>query len=196
MDILVSFLILKETLSAFHNCIWCCLYVCHIWSLLCRGVFPLYPLCWKFLILSGYCCFSVAQLYPTRPFATPWTAAHQVSLSITNFRSFLKLMSVESMIPSNYLILQCHCLCLPSVFPSIKVFSNESTLRIRSPKYCSFSFRSVLPMNIQGWFPLGLTAWISLLSKGLSKSLLQHHSLKASILLCSAFFFFFFFFCN
>ena len=140
MDILVSFLILKETLSAFHNCIWCCLYVCHIWSLLCRGVFPLYPLCWKFLILSGYCCFSVAQLYPTRPFATPWTAAHQVSLSITNFRSFLKLMSVESMIPSNYLILQCHCLCLPSVFPSIRVFSNESEWILNNSKNFSHIF--------------------------------------------------------
>ena len=86
------------------------------------------------------------------------------------------------------LILCCPLLLLPSIFASIRVFSNESALRIRWPKYCSFSFTSVLPMNTQDWFPLGWTGWISLQSKGLFKSLLQHHSSKASILLCSAFF--------
>ena len=96
-----------------------------------------------------------------RLFATPWTAARQVSLSITNSRSLLKLMSIESMMPSNHLIL-CHpLLLLPSIFPSIRVFSNESVLRIKWPKYWSFSF-SISPSNeYSGWFPLALTGWIS-----------------------------------
>ena len=121
-------------------------------------------------------------------FATPWTTALQASLSITNSWSSLKLMSIESVMPSNHLIL-CHpLLLLPSIFPSIRVFSNEPALHIRWPKYWSFGLTSVLPMNTQDWSPLGWTAWISLLSKGLFKSLLQHHSSKASILQCSAFF--------
>ena len=118
--------------------------------------------------------------------ATPWTAARQASLSITNFRSLLKLMSIKSVIPSSHLIL-CHPLLFPpSIFPSIRVFSNESVLRIRWPKYWSFSFSNVLPMNSQDRFPLGCTGWISLKSKEL-KSLLQHHSSKTSILWCPAF---------
>ena len=97
-------------------------------------------------------------------------------------------MSIESVMPSNHLIL-CHpLLLLPSIFPSIKVFSNESTLHIRWPKYWSFSFNMKLPMNTQDWSPLGWTGWISLQSKGLCKSLLQHNSSKASFLQCSAFF--------
>ena len=121
-------------------------------------------------------------------FATPWTTALQASLSITNSWSSLKLMSIESVMPSNHLIL-CHpLLLLPSIFPSIRVFSSEPALHIRWPKYWSFGLTSVLPMNTQDWSPLGWTAWISLLSKGLFKSLLQHHSSKASILQCSAFF--------
>ena len=89
--------------------------------------------------------------------------------SITNSWSLLKLMSFESVIPSNHLIL-CHPLLLPpSIFPSIRVFSNESLLPIRWPKYWNFSFSIVLPMNIQDGFPLGWTGWISLLSKGLSR---------------------------
>ena len=121
-------------------------------------------------------------------FVTPWTTAHQASLSITNSRSLLKLMSIESVVPSNHLIL-CHpLLLLPSVFPSIKVFSSESVLHIRWPKYWSFSF-SISPSNeYSGRSPLGWTGWISLQSKGLSKSLPQHHSSKASILQHSAFF--------
>ena len=102
-------------------------------------------------------------------FATPWTAAHQASLSTAISQSFLKLMSIESVMPSNHLIL-CHpLLLLPSILPRIRVFSNEPTLHIRWPKYWSFHFSSVLPMNIQGWFPLGWTGLISLLSKGLSR---------------------------
>ena len=99
---------------------------------------------------------------------TPWTAAHQASLSITNSWSLLKLMSIESVMPSNHLIL-CHPLILPpSIFPSIQVFSNESVLHIRWPNIRVSASTSVLPMNIQGWFPLRLTGLISLQSKGLS----------------------------
>ena len=112
----------------------------------------------------------------------------QVSLSVTNSWSLLKLMAIEVVMPSNHHIL-CHLLLLPlSIFPSIRVFSKESVLHIRWPKYWSFSF-SISPSNEgnQDWFPLGWTGWISLLSKGLT-SLLQHHSSKASIIRCSAFF--------
>ena len=104
-----------------------------------------------------------------RLFATLWTAAHQASLSITNSRSLPKLTSIESAMPSNKLILCRPLLLLPSILPSIRVFSNESVLYIRWPKYWSFSFTSVLPMNIQDLFLLGWTGWISLLSKGLSR---------------------------
>ena len=105
----------------------------------------------------------------------------------TNSWSSLKLMSIESVMPSNHLIL-CHpLLLLPSVFPSIRISFSESVLRIRWPKYWVSASASVLPMNIQDWFPSGLTGWISLQSKGLS-SLVQHHRSKASILWRSAFF--------
>ena len=100
-------------------------------------------------------------------FVTPWTAAQQASLSYTISLSLLKLMSIESLMPSNHLILWPPLLILPSVFPSIRVFSNASALHIRWPKY--WSSASVLPINIQGWLPLGLTGLISLLSKGLSR---------------------------
>ena len=100
-------------------------------------------------------------------FATPWIAARQASLSITNSRSLLRLIYIESVMPSNHLIL-CHPLCLlPSIFPSIRVFSNESVLCIRWPKF-QLQHQS-FQMNIQDWFPLGWTGWISLQSKGLSK---------------------------
>ena len=110
------------------------------------------------------------------------------SLSITNIRSLLKLMSIESVMPSNHLIL-CHPLLhLPSIFPSIRVFSNESVLRIRWPKYWSFSF-GISPSNeCSGLISFRLPGWISLQSKGLSRVFSQHHSSKASILWCSAFF--------
>ena len=100
-------------------------------------------------------------------FATPADYGTQVSLSFTHSWSLLKLISIESVIPSNHLIL-CHSLLLPSVFPSIRVFSNKLGLHIRWPKYWSFIFSIVLPVNVQGWFPLELTdCLISLLSKGL-----------------------------
>ena len=102
-------------------------------------------------------------------FATPWTSACQASLSFTISQSLLKLMSIESVMPSNHLILCCPLLLLPSIFPSISVFSSELGLCIRWPKYWSFSFSLILPMNIQDWFPLGLTGLISLQSKGLSR---------------------------
>ena len=102
-------------------------------------------------------------------FVTPWTAACQVSLSFTVSLNLLKLMSTESVMPSNHLILCRPLLLLPSIFPSIRVFSNELALRFRWPKYWSFSFNIVLPVNIQDSFPLGLTGLISLQFKGLSR---------------------------
>ena len=102
-------------------------------------------------------------------FTTPWTAARQASLFITNSQSLLKLMSIESVMPSSHLTLCHHLLLLPSIFPSIRVFSNESALPIRWPNYWSFSFKSVLSMNTQDWSPLGWTGWISLQSKGLPR---------------------------
>ena len=97
---------------------------------------------------------------------TPWTAAHQASLSFTNSQSLLKLTSIESVTPSNHLVLCCPLLLPPSIFPSIRVFSSESTLHTRWPEYWSFSFSISSSMNILVWFPLGL---ISLFSKGLSR---------------------------
>ena len=120
-------------------------------------------------------------------FVTPWTVAHQASLSITNSQSLLKLMSIEYMMPSNYLILCCPFL-LPSIFPSIRVFSHESVLLIRWPKYRSFSF-SISPSNGYSGLISFRMDWFDLLAvEGTLKSLLQHHSSKASILPCSAFF--------
>ena len=112
---------------------------------------------------------SVQLLSRVRLFATPWITAHQVSLSITNSWSLLKPMSIESMMPSSHLILCFPLLLLPPIPPSIRVFSNESTLHIRWPKYWSFSFSVILPMNTQDWSLLGWTGWISLQSKGLSR---------------------------
>ena len=133
--------------------------------------------------------FSLVQsLSRVRLFATPWTAAHQASLSITNSWSFLKLMSIESVMPSIHLIL-CHPLLLPpSVFPSISVFSNESVLYIRWPKYWSFSF-SVSPSNEYSGLISFRIDWFDLLAvQGALTSLLQHHSSEASVLQCSVFF--------
>ena len=128
---------------------------------------------------------SVQFLSCVRLFATPWTTARQASLSITNSQSLLKLMSIE---PSNHLIL-CHPLLLPSsIFPSIRVFSSESVLCIRWPKYWSFSF-SISPSNEHPGLISFRIDWLDLLAvQGTVKSLLQHHSSKASILWCSAVF--------
>ena len=113
--------------------------------------------------------FVIVQSLSCVLFVTPWTAAHQASVSFTISWSLLKLMSVESVMPSNHLIL-CHpLLLLPSIFPSIKVFSSESALRIRWPNYWSFSLSISPSMNIQGWSPLEWTGWISLQFKGLSR---------------------------
>ena len=121
---------------------------------------------------------SVQLLNHIRIFMTPWIAAHQASLSITNSQSSLKLMSIESVIPSNHLIL-CRPLFLPlSIFPSIRVFSNESALHIRWPKYWSFSF-SISPSNEHPGLISFSIDWLDLLAvQGTLKSLLQHHSSK------------------
>ena len=120
--------------------------------------------------------------------ASPWTAAPQASLFITNYQSLLKLMSIKLVMPSNHFIL-CHpLLLLPSIFPSIRVFSNESILHISRPKYWSFSF-SISPSNEYSGLIFFRMDWLDLLAvQGTLKSLLQHHSSKASILRYSAFF--------
>ena len=116
-------------------------------------------------------------------FATPWTTARQASLATTNSWSLLKLMSIESVMPSNHLIL-CHLLLLlPSIFPRIKIFSNESVLHIRWPKYWSFSFSSISPSNEYSRLISLRIDWFDLLAvQGACKSLLQYHSSKALIL--------------
>ena len=111
---------------------------------------------------------SVQSLSRVQLFVTPWITAHQASLSITNSQSSPKFMSIESVMPFSHFILCHHLLLLPPIPPSIRVFSNDSTLLIRWPKYWSFS-ASVLLMNTQDWFPLGWTGCISLQSKGLSR---------------------------
>ena len=128
-----------------------------------------------------YLFSSVQWLSRVQLFATPWTAAHHASLSIANSRSCLKLTSIESVMPSKHLIL-CHpLLLLPSVFPSIRIFSNESVLLIRWPKYWNFSF-SISPSNEYSGLISLRTDWFNLAVQGILKSLLQHHSSKASIL--------------
>ena len=121
-------------------------------------------------------------------FSTPWTAAHQAPLSFTSSWSLLKLMSIESVMPSNHLILCCPLLPLPSILPSIWVFSNESALCIRWPKYWSFSFSVSPSTEYSGFISLGIDGFDLLTVQGTLKSLLQHHNSDASILWCSAFF--------
>ena len=111
----------------------------------------------------------VQSLSQVQLFVTPWAAACQSSLSITNSWSWLKLMSIESVMPSNHLILCCPLLLPPSIFPSTRDFSNQSALCIRWPNIGVLASTSVLPMNIMDWFPLGWTGWISLQSNGLSR---------------------------
>ena len=131
---------------------------------------------------------SVQYLSHVQLFATPRTAALQASLSIINYQSLLKLMSTELVMSSNHIILCCPLLLLPSIFPSIKVFSKESVLPIRWPKYWNFSF-SISPSNEYAG-PISFRIdWFDLLAvQGTLRSLLQHHSSKASVLQCSAFF--------
>jgi len=131
---------------------------------------------------------SVQSFCHVRLLVTPWTAARQASLSITNSWSLPKLMSIESVMPSNHLILYCPLLLLPSIFPSIRVFSNESALCIRWPKYWSFSF-NISPSNEHSGLIFFRMDLLDLLTvQGTLKSLLQQHSSKVSILRCSAFF--------
>ena len=131
---------------------------------------------------------SVQSLRLVRLFVIPWTTACQASLSITNSQSLPKLMSIESVMPFNYLILCRPLLLLPSIFPSIRVFSNESALCIRWPKYWSFSF-NISPSNEHPGLISFRMDWLDLLEvQGTLKSLLQHHSSKVSVLRCSALF--------
>ena len=130
---------------------------------------------------------SVQSLSHVRLFVTPWTATRQACLSITNSRSLPKLMPIESVMPSSHLILCCPLLFLPSIFPSIRVFSNESALHIRWPKYWSFSF-NISPSIEHPELTSFRRDWLDLLAvQGILKSLLQHHSSKASVLQHSAF---------
>ena len=142
------------------------------------------------LVLKNQINFSlsVQLLSRVRLFATPWITAHQASLSITNSWSSLRLMSIASVMPSSHLILCRPVLLLPPIPPSIRVFSNESTLRMRWPRYWSFSF-SISPSNEHPGLVSFRMDWLDLLAvQGTLKSLLQHHSSKASILRRSAFF--------
>ena len=142
----------------------------------------------EFPIRVWYIFSSVQSLSHVRLFATPWITARQASLSITNSRSLPKLMPIESMMPFSHLILCCSLLLLPPIPPSIKVFSNESTLCMRWPEYWSFSF-IISPSNEHPGLISFRMDWLDLLAvQGTLKSLLQHYSSKASILQRSAFF--------
>ena len=138
--------------------------------------------------IEGHGISSVQSLSRVWLFVTPWTAIHQASLSITNCWSLPKPMSIESVMPSNHLILCRPLLLLPSILPSIRVFSNESALHNRWPKYWSFSF-NIRPSNEHPGLISFRMDWLDLLAvQGTLNSLLQHHSSKASILQSSAFF--------
>ena len=146
----------------------------------------LYTNPWLLLLLFTFS--SIQSLSCFRLFVTPWTAVHQASLSITNSRSLLTPMSIKLVMPSNHLILWHPLLLPPSIFPRIRVFSSELVLHIRWPKYWSFSF-SISPSNEHSGLISFRMHWLDLLAvQGTLKSLLQHHSFKASILWCSAFF--------
>ena len=139
-------------------------------------------------IRSSLLISSVESLSCVQLFATPWTTARQVSLSMTNSWSPPKPISMESVMPSNYLIFRHPLLLLPTIFPSIRVFSNKSALRIRWPKYWSFSF-NISPSNEHPELISFRMDWLDLLAvQGTLKSLLQHHSSKVSVLKHSAFF--------
>ena len=153
-----------------------------------------WSLAWRILSITLLACersvpVPVQLLSCVRLFATPWTAAHQASLSITNSWSSPKPMSIELVMPSNHLIFCCPLFLLPSIFPSTRVFSSESALRIGWPKYWSFSF-NISPSNEYSGLISFRMDWLDLLEvQGTLESLLQHHSSKASILWHSAFFY-------
>ena len=142
----------------------------------------------KIIYIYSCCCYC-SVLSRVRLFATPWTAARQAFLSFTISQSLLKLMSIESVMPSNHLIL-CHPLLLsPSIFPASESFPTSQLFTSGGQGIRASASASVLPMHIQGWFPLRLTGLIDLLAvQETLKSILQHHNWKASILWCSAFF--------
>ena len=142
----------------------------------------------KFIFGTSVQVSSVQSVSHVRLFMTPWIAARRASLSITNTRSSLRLTSIESVMPTNHLILCRPLLLLPWIPPSIRDFSSESTLRLRWPKYWSLSFSIIPSKEIPGLISFRMD-WLELLAvQGTLKSLLQHHSSKASILQCSAFF--------
>ena len=136
--------------------------------------------------LPGTFSVQFSQLSHVQLFATPWTAAHQAAPSITNSKSLLKLMPIELVMPSNYLILSCPLLLLPSIFPSTRIFSNESVHCIRWPKYWNFSFSISPSSEYSGLISFRENFFLAL--QGYLKSLLQHYSSKTSILQHSAFF--------
>ena len=142
---------------------------------------------WKVSILI-FSHYSVQLLSHVWLFVIPWTAARQASLSMTNSQSLLKLMSIKSVMPSNYLILCCPLLLLLLNFPSIRIFSNESVLHIRSPKYWSFSFNISPPNEYSGLIYCRINWLDPLAVQGTLKNFLQHHSSKTSILQLSNFF--------
>ena len=155
-----------------------------------KGIFVVKALFSILTVRGGYMNFSSVQFSHCHVwlFVTPWIAARQASLSISNSRSSLKLMSIESVTPSSHLILYRPLLLLPPIPPSIRVFSNKSTLSMRWPKYWSFSFSISPSKEIPGPISFRMD-WLDLLAvQGALKSLLQHHSSKASILQPSAFF--------
>ena len=131
-----------------------------------KSLFTYLALLW---FLSSELFSSVQSLSRVQLFATPWTAAHQASLPITNSQSLLKLISIESVMPSNHLILCCPLLLLPSIFPSIRVFSKESVLCFRWPKFWSFSFSTSPSNEYSGLISFGMDGWLSLQPKGLSR---------------------------
>ena len=140
------------------------------------------------LLLWHSCCVVVQSLGHVKHFATLWSSAYQAPLFTTISQSLLKLMSIESLMPSNHFVLCRPLLLPPSIFPSIWVFSNEAALRIRWPKYWSFSF-NISPSNEHAGLISFRMDWLDLLTvQGTLKDLLQHHSSKASILRCPAFF--------
>ena len=147
-----------------------------------------YPKCSRNSIFNYNLYSSIQPLSRVRLFVTLWTAACQASLSITNPQNLLKPMSIGQVMPSNHLILCRPLLQMPSIFPSIRIFSNESVLCIRWPKYWSFSFNISHSNEYSGLISFRMD-WLDLLTvQGTLKSLLQHHTSKASILRCSAFF--------
>ena len=142
----------------------------------------------QYLPLNSICCCCCSVVNSCLMLCNPWTKAHEASLSITDSQRLLKLMSIESVMPSNYLIPCCPLLLSPSIFPNIRVFSSESVLHIRWPKYWTFLF-SISPSNEYSGLSSFRMDWLDLLAvQGTLKSLLQHHSSKASILRCSVFF--------